>query len=284
MMNYFVNDIFTIAKRELIKVFRQKTIIFAVIIQPLLWLILMGNAMSGLTNNPFTSQIFGTSNYLSFMTPGIVIMTSLFGGIFGGSTIIWDRRIGYLDKLLSSPINRSAIPVAKALSSMIQAALQGSIIILIAYIFGVRFKTGILGILVIVTFCMLFSFIFAGLSLIIGTILKSIETFFSIINFFTLPLIFSSTVLFPLEAMPKWLQFIAKINPLSYAVNPVRTLTIKGWEFNTLIQGVFIILSFDLFMLFLMYLTYKRLTSEWYQYDIIFIKSKKERGYATFWA
>lgn len=261
-MNFFVNDIFTIAKRELIKFFRQRTRIFATIIQPLIWLGLMGNTMSRLTNNPFTSQIFGTSNYLSFMTPGIVIMTSLFGGIFGGSSVIWDRRIGYLDKLLSSPINRTAIPVGKALSSMIQAALQSSIIIFIAYIFGVRFVTGIFGILLIVIFCMLFTFIFAGLSLIIGTTLKTIETFFTIINFFTLPITFSSTALFPLEAMPKWLQLIARINPLSYAVNPIRTLTIKGWEFNSLIQGLFVILLFDLFMLFFMYLTYKRLTTE----------------------
>jgi ABC-2 type transport system permease protein len=261
-MIMFINDICVICKRELIKFFRQRTRIFATIIQPLIWLGLMGNTMSRLTNNPFTSQIFGTSNYLSFMTPGIVIMTSLFGGIFGGSSIIWDRRIGYLDKLLTSPINRTSIPVGKALSSMIQAAFQSSIIIFIAYIFGVRFVTGIPGILVIVLFCMLFTFIFAGLSLIIGTTLKTIETFFTIINFFTLPITFSSTALFPLEAMPKWLQFIARINPLSYAVNPIRTLTIKGWEFNSLIQGLIVILLFDAFMFIIMFLTYKRLISE----------------------
>ncbi|MBC7194217.1 MAG: ABC transporter permease [Caldisericia bacterium] len=261
MMTY-ISDVCTICYRELIKFFRQKTRIFATIIQPLIWLGLMGNTMSRLTNNPFAAQIFGTSNYLSFMTPGIVIMTSLFGGIFGGSSIIWDRRIGYLDKLLTSPIERTAISVGKALSSMIQAAIQSSIILLIAYIFGVRYVTGIPGVIVIIFFCMLFTFIFAGLSLIIGTTLKTIETFFTIINFFTLPITFSSTALFPLEAMPKWLQFIARINPLSYAVNPVRTLAIKGWEAAPLIQGLIIILLFDAFMFFLMYLTYKRLTSE----------------------
>lgn len=258
----FISDIHIICKRELIKFFRQKARIFATIFQPLIWLGLMGNTMSRLTNNPFASQIFGTTNYLSFMTPGIVIMTSLFGGIFGGSSIIWDRRIGYLDKLLTSPINRVAIPVGKALSSMIAAGLQSSIILFIAYIFGVRFATGILGVFVIVLFCMLFTFIFAGLSLIIGTTLKTIETFFTIINFFTLPITFSSTALFPIEAMPKWLQFIARINPLSYAVNPIRTLTIKGWELLPLLQGLLIILLFDAFMFSLMYLTYKKLTSE----------------------
>lgn len=261
-MIMFISDICVICKRELIKFFRQKARIFATILQPLIWLGLMGNTMSRLTNNPFASQIFGTTNYLSFMTPGIVIMTSLFGGIFGGSSIIWDRRIGYLDKLLTSPINRVAIPVGKALSSMIAAGLQGSIILFIAYIFGVRFATGILGVIIIIFFCMLFTFIFAGLSLIIGTTLKTIETFFTIINFFTLPITFSSTALFPLEAMPKWLQVIARINPLSYAVNPIRTLTIKGWEASPLIQGLLIILLFDAFMFSLMYLTYKRLTSE----------------------
>ena len=261
-MNIFILDTFIICKRELIKFFRQRARIFATILQPLIWLGLMGNTMSRLTNNPFASQIFGTTNYLSFMTPGIVIMTSLFGGIFGGSTIIWDRRIGYLDKLLTSPINRVAIPVGKAFSTMIAAGLQSSIIIFIAYIFGVRFSTGILGIFVIVLFCMLFTFIFAGISLIIGTTIKTIETFFTLINFFTLPITFSSTALFPLEAMPKWLQIIARINPLSYAVNPIRSLTIKGWEVTTLLQGLLIILLFDAFIFSLMYFTYKRLTSE----------------------
>lgn len=261
-MNIFILDSFTICRRELIKFFRQRARIFATILQPLIWLGLMGNTMSRLTNNPFASQIFGTTNYLSFMTPGIVIMTSLFGGIFGGSTIIWDRRIGYLDKLLTSPINRVAIPVGKAFSTMIAAALQSSIIIFIAYIFGVRFSTGILGIFVIILFCMLFTFIFAGISLIIGTTIKTIETFFTLINFFTLPITFSSTALFPLEAMPKWLQIIARINPLSYAVNPIRSLTIKGWETTTLLQGLLIILLFDAFIFSLMFFTYKRLTSE----------------------
>lgn len=261
-MSIFISDIFTICKRELIKFFRQRARILATIFQPLIWLGLMGNTMSRLTNNPFASQIFGTSNYLSFMTPGIVIMTSLFGGIFGGSSIIWDRRIGYLDKLLTSPINRVAIPFGKALSSMIATALQSSIILFIAYIFGVRFSTGILGVIVIILFCMLFTFIFAGFSLIIGTTIKTIETFFTIINFFTLPITFSSTALFPLEAMPKWLQVIARINPLSYAVNPIRILTIKGWEILPLIQGLLIIFLFDVFIFSLMYFTYKRLTSE----------------------
>lgn len=261
-MRTFISDICVICKRELIKFFRQRARIFATIFQPLIWLGLMGNTMSRLTNNPFASQIFGTSNYLSFMTPGIVIMTSLFGGIFGGSSIIWDRRIGYLDKLLTSPIDRTAIPVGKALSSMIQAALQSSIIIFIAYLFGVRFVTGIFGVLVIILFCMLFTFIFAGISLVIGTTLKTIETFFTIINFFTLPITFSSTALFPLEAMPKWLQVIARINPLSYAVNPIRSLTIKGWETSTLLSGLLIILAFDIAVFSLMYLIYKRLTSE----------------------
>lgn len=261
-MKQFISDICVICKRELIKFFRQKVRIFATIFQPLIWLGLMGNTMSRLTNNPLASQIFGTSNYLSFMTPGVLIMTALFSGIFGGTSIIWDRRFGYLDKLLSSPINRTSIPIGKALSSMIQSAFQGSIMILIAYLFGVRFITGIPGVIVIVLFCMLFTFIFAGISLVIATILKTMETFQAIINFFTLPITFSSTALFPLEAMPKWLQYIAKINPLSYAVNPMRTLTIKGWEVSNISQGLIIILLFDMIVIFFMYLTYKRLTSE----------------------
>jgi len=261
-MMELVLDTFTICKRELIKYFRQKTRIIVTMVQPVIWLALMGNTMSKITNNPFASKLFGTGNYLSFMTPGIIIMTSLFSGIFAGTSIIWDRRIGYLDKLLAAPIKRASIPFGKTLSASIQGALQSAIIMLFAYILGVRFASGFLGVLVIILISMFFSFIFSGISLILSSTIKTIETLMAIINFMTLPLMFSSTALFPSKAMPDWLSAIAKINPLSYAVDPIRTLTIKGWEFSSILPGVIIILIFDLIIGFLSYYVFKRLTSD----------------------
>lgn len=261
-MMSLIFDTYTVCKRELIKYFRQKTRIIMTMVQPVIWLALMGNTMSKITNNPFASRLFGTGNYLSFMTPGIIIMTSLFSGIFAGTSIIWDRRIGYLDKLLASPIRRGSIPFGKTLSAAIQGAIQSFIIMFFAALLGVKFASGFLGVLLIVVISMLFSFIFSGISLILSSSIKTIETLMAIINFMTLPLMFSSTALFPSEAMPNWLSFIAKINPISYAVDPIRTLTIKGWESSSIIPGISIILIFDIIVGFFSYYVFKRLTSE----------------------
>jgi len=145
-MKELILDSWWVAYRELIKFFRQRIRLVMVVVQPLIWLGLMGNMMRGMTNSPMAVKALGVNNYLDFMTPGIILMTVLFGGIFGGLSIIWDRRIGYLEKLLASPIKRGAIPFGKSISSMIQGSIQVTIIIAIASLLGVHFQTGITGI------------------------------------------------------------------------------------------------------------------------------------------
>jgi len=158
-MKELILDSWWVAYRELIKFFRQRTRLLMIVAQPLIWLGLMGNMMRGMTNSPMAAKALGVNNYLDFMTPGIILMTVLFGGIFGGLSIIWDRRIGYLEKLLASPIKRGAIPLGKSISSMIQGAMQVAIIIVIASLFGVCFHTGIPGMLLIMVIAMLFCLI-----------------------------------------------------------------------------------------------------------------------------
>ncbi|MEA3485683.1 MAG: ABC transporter permease, partial [Candidatus Aerophobetes bacterium] len=182
-MRGLILDSWWVAHRELIKFFRQRTRLVMVVVQPLIWLGLMGNMMSGMTNNPIAAKALGVNNYLDFMTPGIILMTILFGGVFGGLSIIWDRRIGYLEKLLASPIKRGAIPFGKSVSTMIQGSIQVAVIIIIASLLGVRFQTEIPGILLIIAIAMLFSLILSGLSLTLASIIKTHETLMAIVNF-----------------------------------------------------------------------------------------------------
>jgi ABC-2 type transport system permease protein len=119
-----LSDVAYVAWRELVKFFRAKTRLLVTVIQPLIWLGLMGNMMQGLTQNPFIEKLLGTGSYLAFMTPGIILMTVLFGGVFAGMSIVWDRRIGYLEKLLAAPISRAAIPLGKMVASAIQGGFQ----------------------------------------------------------------------------------------------------------------------------------------------------------------
>ena len=260
MKTLFV-DSYYVALRELKKYFRQKTRMIMTLVQPFIWLVLMGNMMSGLTNNPFAAQMLGTGNYLSFMTPGIILMTILFSSIFSGTSIVWDRRIGYLDKLLAAPIKRGAIPFGKTIAAMVQGGIQSIIIIVVAILMGVRFATGLPGILVILIIAMLFSLILAGISLALASKVKTIETLMAIINFFAMPLMFTSNALFPLKVMPKWLEAIAKVNPITYAVDPMRTLTVTGWS-RTILPGIGITLIIDVIVLVWTEFVFKNAVSE----------------------
>lgn len=121
-----LRDALYVARRELLKFFRARTRLVVAVIQPLLWLGLMGNMMQGLAQNPFVERLLGTGSYLAFMTPGVLLMTVLFGGVFAGMSIVWDRRIGYLEKLLAAPISRAAIPWGRCWPRPCRAASRAS--------------------------------------------------------------------------------------------------------------------------------------------------------------
>ncbi len=227
--------------REMKRLFNQKTRIFMSLFQPVVWLVLMGNMMTRLTDNPFTAEMLDIDNYLAFMVPGVMIMTSLFAGVYGGISIIWDRRLGFLVKLLSAPIPRYSIALGKMSALIVQAVFQALIIVVLAALMGVSFVTGTAGVLLALIFCALFSAIMSSVSLYLSASIRTPETLFAIINFLTLPLVFTSNALFPTAAMPFWIQVIARFNPITYAVAPVRALAVGGWDFPLIFSGAVIL-------------------------------------------
>ena len=218
------------------------------LMQPLIWLVLMGNVMAGMTRNPYGAAMLGVDRYLDFMTPGIMIMTALFSGIFCGFSLVWDRRIGFLNKMLVAPLSRSAIPAGKMLAIALQIMLQVCIIGGIALLLGVQFAAGFTGFLVIVCIAGLFGFAMAGISLSIAVHFKSLEGLHPILNLLTMPLMFSSNAVFPTAAMPGWMQAISKWNPLTHAVSPMRTLVVDGWLVQKAMLGLSVTLLFAAFI------------------------------------
>jgi ABC-2 type transport system permease protein len=239
---YIFSDIYWVFWRDIKKFAQQKARIMMLIVQPLVWLVLMGNSMTGLTRNPVAAKMLGTGNYLAFMTPGIMIMTALFGGVFGGTSILWDRRLGFLNKMLSAPIHRAAIPLGKLASIGLQSMMQAFLIALVSVLLGVHFITGIPGIIALVFIAGIFGMIMAGISLALAANLKSIESLMAISNFLTMPLMLTSNAMFPISAMPSWLSVIARVNPLSYAVSAMRTIAQQGWLFREIWLPVLMLL------------------------------------------
>lgn len=193
------------------------------VIQPVLWLTIFGQAMSKARAIPT-----GKYSYLQFMTPGILAQSVIFIAIFYGIAIIWERDLGLVQKFLITPTPRLALITGKMASAGIRGISQAIMVMLVALILGIKLRFTFFGIIGIILVVMLGAGIFSGLSMIIASIVKTRERFMGIGQLLTMPLFFASNAIYPIKIMPGWLQVVAKINPLSYMVDALRSLILTG--------------------------------------------------------
>jgi len=220
-MNTLMYDTYTIFWREIKRYIKSRTGVLIRLIQPAIWIIVIGNTFSG--TQPLIQSVGFQGEYIEFMTPGVIILTAIFTSIFGGVNTLWDRRYGFMNKALISPISRSSIALGKMSAISLISALQASLIIGIALAIGVNFPNPIM-IVPIMAIVILFSLGFSGISVMVAATSKSQETFWGVINFLGMPLFMLSPALFPLELLPDWLATIAKLNPVTYTVLLVREM------------------------------------------------------------
>ena len=243
-MNNLMYDTYTIFWRELKRYKKSRSGVLIRLIQPAIWIIVIGNTFSG--TQPLIQSVGFEGEYIEFMAPGVIILTAIFTSIFGGVNTLWDRRYGFMNKALTSPISRSAIALGKMSAISLIAALQASLILGIALAIGVTFPNPIM-IAPIMAIVILFSLGFSGISVMVAATAKSQETFWGIINFLGMPLFMLSPALFPLELLPNWLATVAKLNPVTYTVLLVREMMTGVSE-----GGVSIILSLGIIVVFVL--------------------------------
>ena len=215
------SDTYTIFWREMKRYRKSRSGVIIRLIQPVVWIIVIGNTFAG--TQPLIQAVGFEGEYIEFMAPGVIILTAIFTSIFGGVNTLWDRRYGFMNKALTSPISRSSIALGKMLAISMIAALQASLILGIAFAIGVSFPNFIV-IVPIMAIVILFSLGFAGISVMVAATAKSQETFWGIINFLGMPLFMLSPALFPLELLPDWLAVAAKLNPVTYTILLIRGL------------------------------------------------------------
>ncbi len=220
-----MGDIYAIYLRELIRLWRQKARLITMIMMPILWLGIIGNAF----NNAF--RIPMEVNFISFLTPGILVMTMVFTATISGITTVFDREFGFLKEMLVAPIKRESILIGKMLGGVTQAVFQGIIIILLALLMGVKFE-GIASIpgMLLTMFLVAVSFVSFGLA--VASKITSMEGFQMVMNFLIQPMIFLSGAFYPTKMLPDWLKAMVKINPLSYGVDAMRYFALGIHEFN----------------------------------------------------
>lgn len=220
-MNGVVFDTYTIFWRELKRYKKSRSGVLIRLIQPAVWIIVIGNTFAG--TQPLIQSVGFDGQYIEFMAPGVIILTAIFTSIFGGVNILWDRRYGFMNKALTSPISRSSIALGKMSAISLIAALQASLVLGIALAIGVGFPNPLM-VVPIMVIVILFSMGFSGISVMVAATAKSQETFWGVINFLGMPLFMLSPALFPLDLMPDWLAIAAKLNPVTYTVVLVRDM------------------------------------------------------------
>lgn len=194
-------------------------------IQPVLWLVLFGKVMSQVRG-----LAPGSTPYLDFIAPGILAQSVLFVAIFYGISAIWERDLGVLQRYMVSPAPRSALVIGKALSSSVRGLSQALVIYFCAAALGVGLSFDPANILLVVLLIVLGSGLFSTFSLIIACFVKTRERFMGIGQVLTMPIFFASNAIYPIELMPRWLKAVSLMNPLSYEVDGLRTMMLRGSE------------------------------------------------------
>ncbi|NMC33512.1 MAG: ABC transporter permease [Veillonellaceae bacterium] len=216
-------QVLAIADVEIRKLLRDPTEVFSRSVQPMLWLLVFGQVFSKLRDIPT-----GGLSYLAYMAPGILAQSVLFSAIFFGISVIWEKDMGIIHKLLVSPAPRSALVLGKAVSSGARGLVQAVIVYLIAFLLHIELNLSIPHVLGVLLAVVLGSAIFSTFSLIIACLVKSRERFMGIGQVLTMPLFFASNAIYPIALMPDWLKLVAWVNPLTYLVDAMRTLMIQG--------------------------------------------------------
>jgi ABC-2 type transport system permease protein len=201
-------------QRELIRFARNRLRILTSLAQPVLFLFVLGTGLSTLTHQT------GGLNFRTFMFPGVIGMTVLFTAVFSAVSIVWDREFGFLREMLVAPVNRSAIILGKALGGATVATLQGIIMLAFAGVVSVPYDPLLL--LIMVGEMALTAFMITAFGLMLASRMAEVQAFQVVIQFFVMPMFFLSGAMFPLSGLPSWLGVLTKIDPLSYAVDPMR--------------------------------------------------------------
>ena len=201
--------------RELLRYWRDRTRMVAGLVQPVLWLLVLGTGLSSLVTR-------GTPgvNLRTFMFAGVLAMSVNFTALFSAGSIVWDREFGFLREMLVAPVSRASIVVGKCLGGAIVASIQGVFILILAGLADVPYSPAL--VLTLLVEIYLAAFTLTAFGVMMAARIKSMQSFMGLMQMIMMPMIFLSGAMFPVGNLPAWLAVLTRINPLTYAVDPMR--------------------------------------------------------------
>jgi ABC-2 type transport system permease protein len=219
----YLRQTLAVAEADIRKLVHDPVELLTRMVQPVLWLLIFGQVFNRTRAIPT-----GGISYLDFMSPGILAQSVLFGAIFYGISLIWERDLGIVQKFLVSPAPRSTLVLGRAISSTARSICQMLFVYAIAFLLHVQLRFGVFALAGVVLAVMLGSAVFSTFSLIVACLVKSRERFMGIGQVLTMPLFFASNAIYPLSLMPAWLRMVSRVNPLTYQVDALRSLMVVG--------------------------------------------------------
>ncbi len=211
--------------REIKRFFRSRSRIVGALGQPLLFLLALGYGLGPVFREA------GQGNYIEFLAPGVIGMSIIFGSIFNGMQVIWDKQFGFLKETMVAPVSRTSIMLGRALGGATTAVLQGCMVLVITFFVGFHPYSWVL-VFPAVLVMLLVATLFSSLGIMIASLLSDMQGFQLIMNFMVMPLFFLSGAIFPLQGAPDILQLIARFDPLSYGIDAMRALLINVTHFG----------------------------------------------------
>jgi len=204
-------------RRELIRFAGDRMRMFTSLIQPLLFLFVLGSGLQTLS----AASTDGV-DLKTFMFPGVLCITVVFSAMFSAASIAWDREFGFLREMMVAPVRRSSIVIGKCLGGATIAALQGAIVLALAGLVEVPYDPVLL--LGLFGLMLLLAFTITAFGVMIALRVKQIQTFTIVMQMLVMPMYFLSGALYPVTGLPTWLEVLNRLNPLTYAVDPMRRL------------------------------------------------------------
>lgn len=240
----FLYDTSSLFRRYLTKLVRNPTLLATNLVTPVLFLILFSQLLGKLSVFPGVG-----GSFLSYLTPGIVVMVSIMFGAQAGQSIFNDLTSGFLQKMLVTPVRRISILLGRLLTDALLITLVSILVLAVAALMGTTFATGLPGVLLLLATAAFFGLTWSGIFLALGMTVRSAENIQSFASSIVFILLFISTAMFPASILPGWAQTFSDWNPVSYVATAMRALIQSGYDWSAfasayLLTGVLTVAAF----------------------------------------
>ena len=230
-MSHQLRATWVVTRRELLRFKQDKARMLSTLLQPVLFIFVMGTGLGSIVDTG------GSTDFRTFLYPGVLATSVLFTAAFAGISLVWDREFGFLREMLVAPVSTTAILSGKCLGGATVATLQSLIILALAGLVGVPYNLVMMAELVVLLFLM--AFMICALGLFLSARVKQVQSAMPLVQLTITPLMFLSGSLFPLSNLPGWLHVATTLNPMTYAVEPIRSVVFDHLDLTPAAQATF---------------------------------------------